>query len=338
MQPANELFINLTKFRADWTDATPDENVASYTLEVAAKSTEPEPVDGGVAEFTGIEAVTNDNGQLPNVASTASQYLPDGWTAENLLYINEGFIISGASSGTWSTTYGALVSPTLDLTGNTKLTVVAKVKSYYPSYYGQAQIRIQTGSASKDFTLGSSDDDEYQTVTAVLNCSASDQVKIQGRANYFALEDVKIYAGDITEANMLKAMETGDEAYRLITEITDKFYTVENLTAEGTFLYKVKAVYVDGTESEWSNIEEVTLFENGHGYVIGDVDHNNKVDVADVTALMDLVLDSNTSGCPVCADVDGNGKVDVADVTALVDRVLGVVSLKMKRPYYLLAE
>ena len=338
MQPANDLFINLTKFRADWTDATPDENVASYTLEVAAKSTEPEPVDGGVAEFTGIEAVTNDNGQLPNVASTASQYLPDGWTAENLLYINEGFIISGASSGTWSTTYGALVSPTLDLTGNTKLTVVAKVKSYYPSYYGQAQIRIQTGSASKDFTLGSSDDDEYQTVTAVLNCSASDQVKIQGRANYFALEDVKIYAGDITEANMLKAMETGDEAYRLITEITDKFYTVENLIAEGTFLYKVKAVYVDGTESEWSNIEEVTLFENGHGYVIGDVDHNNKVDVADVTALMDLVLDSNTSGCPVCADVDGNGKVDVADVTALVDRVLGVVSLKMKRPYYLLAE
>ncbi len=338
MQPANELFINLTKFRADWTDATPDENVASYTLEVAAKSTEPEPVDGGVAEFTGIEAVTNDNGQLPNVASTASQYLPDGWTAENLLYINEGFIISGASSGTSSTTYGALVSPTLDLTGNTKLTVVAKVKSYYPSYYGQAQIRIQTGSAYQDYTLGSSDDDDFQTVTAVLNCSASDQVKIQGRSNYFALEDVKIYAGDITEANMLKAMETGDEAYRLITEITDKFYTVENLTAEGTFLYKVKAVYVDGTESEWSNIEEVTLFENGHGYVIGDVDHNNKVDVADVTALMDLVLDSNTSGCPVCADVDGNGKVDVADVTALVDRVLGVVSLKMKRPYYLLAE
>ena len=33
-------------------------------------------------------------------------------------------------------------------------------------------------------------------------------------------------------------------------------------TAEGTFLYKVKAIYIDGTESEWSNIEEVTLFEN----------------------------------------------------------------------------
>ena len=58
----------------------------------------------------------------------------------------------------------------------------------------------------------------------------------------------------------------------------------------------------------------------------------------DVTALMDYVLDSNSPVCLVCADVDGNGKVDVADVTALVDRVLGVVSLKMKRPYYLLAE
>ena len=338
MLAAVEDYINLTKFRADWTDATPDENVISYTLEVAAKATEPEPVAGGVADFTGIEAVTNENNQLPNVASTASQYLPDGWTAENLLYINQGFIISGASTGWWSSTYGALVSPVLDLTGYDKVTVVAKVKSYYPSNYGQAQIRILTGSASKDYTLGNSDDDDYQTVVAVLNCSASDQVKIQGRANYFALEDVKIYAGDITEANMLKAMESGDEAYRLITGITDKFYTVENLTAEGTFLYKVKAQYADGTESEWSNLEEVTLFQNGHGYVIGDVDHNNKVDVADVTALMDYVLDSNSPVCLVCADVDGNGTVNVADVTALVDRVLGVVNLNMKRPFYLLAE
>ena len=338
MVPAIEQYINLTKFRADWTDATPAQNVTSYTLEVAAKSTEPVPVDGGVAEFTDIEAVTNDNGQLPNVAESASQYLPDGWTAENMLYINNGFVISGASTSWWSSTYGALVSPVLDLTGYDKVTVVAKVKSYYPSNYGQAQIRILTGSASKDYTLGNSDDDDYQTVVAVLNCSASDQVKIQGRANYFALEDVKIYAGDITEANMLKAMETGDEAYRLITGITDKYYTVENLTAEGTFLYKVKAQYADGTESEWSNLEEVTLFQNGHGYVIGDVDHNNKVDVADVTALMDYVLDSNSPVCLVCADVDGNGKVDVADVTALVDRVLGVVNLNMKRPFYLLAE
>jgi hypothetical protein len=286
--------------------------------------------------------VTNENSQLPNVASTASQYLPEGWTAENILYINDGFIISGAvtSSSWWNptTTYGALVSPTLDLTGSSKVTVVARVKSYYPSNYGQAQIRILTGSASKDFTLGSSDDDDYQTVTAVLNCSASDQVKIQGRANYFALEDVKIYAGDITEANMLKAMESGDEAYRLITEITDKFYTVENLTAEGTFLYKVKAIYVDGTESDWSNIEEVTLFENGHGFEPGDLNHNGELEIEDLALLIDYVLDSSIStACPICADVDQSGEVDIKDVADLIDMVLGgntTASLMLKESVY----
>ena len=309
---------------------------------MAAKSTEPEPVDGGVAEFTGIEAVTNDNGQLPNVASTASQYLPDGWTAENLLYINSGFIISGAASSGWSTTYGALVSPALDLTGYNKLTVVAKVKSYYPSYYGQAQIRIQTGSASKDFTLGSSDDDDYQTVTAVLNCSANDQVKIQGRSNYFALEDVKIYAGDITENMLRMAQETGDEAYRLITGITDKYYTVENLTAEGTFQYKVKALYTDGTESDWSNIEEVTLFENGHGFEPGDLNHNGELEIEDLALLIDYVLDSSIStACPICADVDQSGEVDIKDVADLIDMVLGggaPAALKLKKSFYLLEQ
>ena len=39
MLPANEEFINLTQFRADWTDQTPAENVESYTLEVKTKPT-----------------------------------------------------------------------------------------------------------------------------------------------------------------------------------------------------------------------------------------------------------------------------------------------------------
>ena len=340
MLPAIEDYINLTEFRADWTDATLAENVASYTLEVAAKSTEPEPVDGGVADFTDIDAVVNDNNQLPNVAESASQYLPDGWTAENYLYINDGFIISGASSSWWSSTYGALVSPVLDLTGYNKVTVVARVKSYYPSNYGQATIRILTGAAYQDFTLGNSDDDDYQTVTAVLNCSESDQVKVQARSNYFALEDVRIYAGDITEANMLMAMETGDEAYRLVTGITDKFYTVENLTAEGTFLYKVKAHYVDGTESDWSNIEEVTLFQNGHGYQVGDVDHNGIIDISDIAALNDYLLTNDASlACTICSDVDQNGIIDISDIAALIDWVLtgnAPATRMVAKPLYLL--
>ena len=321
MQPAVEEYINLTEFRADWTDQTPAENVTSYTLEVRTKPDGPVAVEGGICDLTDVEAVTNDNGTLPNVASTATDYLPEGWSAENIFYVNNGFVITGVSSSWWSTTYGALVSPTLDLTGNNKVTVVARIKSYYPSSYGVGQVRISTGSAQSDFTLGSSDEDDFQEITVVLNCSSSDRVRVQARANYIAIESVYIYAGDITTGAKFSANETGDAAYRLITDITDRFYTVTGLEAEGTYVYKVKALYTDGTESEWSNQQEVTLFQNGHGFELGDVNHDGTISILDVTILIDYLL-GNAEVCTICADLSGDNYISILDVTMLSDQIL----------------
>ena len=321
MQPAVEEYINLTEFRADWTDQTPAENVTSYTLEVMTKPDGPVAVEGGICDLTDVEAVTNDNGTLPNVASTATDYLPEGWSAENIFYVNNGFVITGASSSWWSTTYGALVSPTLDLTGNNKVTVVARIKSYYPSSYGVGQVRISTGSAQSDFTLGSSDEDDFQEITVVLNCSSSDRVRVQARANYIAIESVYIYAGDITTGAKFSANETGDAAYRLITDITDRFYTVTGLEAEGAYVYKVKALYTDGTESEWSNQQEVTLFQNGHGFELGDVNHDGTISILDVTILIDYLL-GNAEVCTICADLSGDNNISILDVTMLSDQIL----------------
>ena len=321
MQPANEEYINLTEFRADWTDQTPAENVTSYTLEVMTKPDGPVAVEGGICDLTDVEAVTNDNGTLPNVANTATDYLPDGWSAENIFYVNNGFVITGASSSWWSTTYGALVSPTLDLTGNNKITVVARVKSYYPSSYGVGQVRISTGSAQSDYTLGSSDEDDFQEITVVLNCSSSDRVRVQARTNYIAIQSVYVYPGDITDNAKLRANETGDAAYRLITNITERFYTVTGLEAEGTYVYKVKALFVDGTESEWSNQQEVTLFQNGHGFELGDVNHDGTISIADVTTLIDYLL-GDAEICEICSDLNGDTIISIADATALIDMLL----------------
>ena len=138
------------------------------------------------------------------------------------------------------------------------------------------------------------------------------------------MSGVTIYAGDINAANtMLMAQETGDENSRLITGITDKFYTVENLTAEGTYLYRVKAVYANGTESEWSNIEEVTLHENEHPYALGDVNHDSAIDVNDVTMTIAYALGyANSDFCPNCADINGDGIIDIADVTKIISIAL----------------
>lgn len=324
MLPADEEYINLTQFRADWTDQTPDDNVVSYTLEVMPKPDGPEAVEGGICDFTDIEAVTNDEGSLPNVVNSATDYLPEGWTAENLFYVNDGFIITGASSSWWSTTYGSILSPTLDLTGYNQLTVVARVKSFNPGSYGTAQVRISTGSDSRDYTLNSTDQEEFIEIVVVLNCSASDRVRVQGRSSYVAIQSVYIYPGDITANNaMLRADGENDADYRLIPGITDKFYTVENLTPEGVFRYRVKTYYIDGTESAWSNVEVVSLFQNGHGYEPGDVNHSENVNIADVTALINYLLSHDESGCcQICADVNGDQAVNIGDVTALINMLL----------------
>lgn len=321
MLPANEEYINLTEFRADWTDQTPDENVESYTLEVMIKPDGPVPVEGGVCDFTDIEAVTNDEGYLPNVVNSATDYLPDGWSAENYLYVNDGSVITGASSSWWSTTYGAIVSPTLDLTGSNQVTVVVRVQSFNPSNYGVGQVRISTGSAYSDYTLNSSDEDDFQEITVVLNCASSDRVRVQARANYISIQSVYIYAGDINAKAKLLAMETGDKTYRLITEITDRFYTVRDLEAEGTYIYKVKALYTDGSESEWSNVEEVTLYGQDHGFDLGDANHDHIVSIGDVTVLIDYLLGSGEI-CPICGDVNGDEMISISDVTTLIDMLL----------------
>ena len=67
----------------------------------------------------------------------------------------------------------------------------------------------------------------------------------------------------------------------------------------------------------------MTLFENGHGYELGDVNHDRSVTISDVTALIDMLLSGGDSEyCPICADVDGVNGVTIADVTALIDMLL----------------
>ena len=141
---------------------------------------------------------------------------------------------------------------------------------------------------------------------------------------------LEVYTGDAT-AVTLNASETGDATYRLITDITDKFYTVENLTAEGTFLYKVKAIYIDGTESEWSNEQEVTLFDNGHGFNPGDLNHDGIVNITDVTILINAVLGDNEV-CPLCADFNGDGVINITDVTNMLGYLSELVQLNAPRP------
>ncbi len=129
---------------------------------------------------------------------------------------------------------------------------------------------------------------------------------------------------DASEPAKLRAVnEEGDATYRLITGITpDKFYTVKDLTAGGTFFFRVKAHYTDDTWSPWSKAKTVVLHGEGHGYAVGDVNHDGLVNISDVTALIDYLLNPQEPICTICADTDGNQTVNISDATILIDFLL----------------
>ena len=324
MLPADSAYINLTQFRADWTDETPAENVTSYTLEVTTEDGgEPGVYErvlletfGGASE-TGSRPITKFNNYCDN----------PGWTGSNVYEYRKALRLGGGGSP------GILTSPAVDMTqSGGKMTVVITMKPYQ-SADSDVPVTISCGDNMESFIVT-----EEVTQTVVLKCGADENQKVTitatdgSNTKRLLVSQVEIWSSTASAAKMRLSVpvETGDSTQRLITDIADKFYTVKDLTAGGTFNYRVKAFYSNLTESEWSNVEQVTLFENGPApqeYELGDVDHNHFVNVADVTALIQYIL---TSGAQPeefyvdLANVDGDeaGLINVADVTALIAKIL----------------
>lgn len=298
MLPADSAYINLTEFRADWTDLTDAKYVSSYTLMVGTK---PGTQLISESDFSDYPAESG------NQASRASELIPEGWTFEGSGLWLDGASIEPSSGCT-------LTTPTFDLSGYDKVTVVVTFKSW--SSYTAATLSVATSKGSETFT-GTT---EFTDYTAVLECGDTENIVFT--AGYYPMiQKILIYAGELDPAKMREVAEEGDTTQRLITGITDKFYTVKNLEAGGTFYYRVKAQYIDGTESAWSNIQNITLYENGHGFDLGDVNHDGSFNIKDVSALIDAVL-SGEEVCPICADVKPDGLVNIADVSYLIDLLL----------------
>ena len=79
-----------------------------------------------------------------------------------------------------------------------------------------------------------------------------------------------------------------------------------------------------GTWNLTLSVDEMTLIINkADVWEMGDVNHDKKVDVSDVTLLINYVLNGATNGFyETEANCNGDDKIDVSDVTALIARVL----------------
>lgn len=300
MEPVDSTYINLSQFRADWIDSTPVENLASYTLEV---STKPQTVLKADADFSGVPDAL-DGGYLTDISDNPSGYLPEGWSGAWFL---------GAYDQALILAYGGMLkTATYNFKGYDKATVIVRAANYYGD---PGTLSVSTQMDYQEFSPG----DDFNDYTFVLDCDVNDIVSIRvDDAGLARVRQVTVYAGDLTNTQ-----EAVNPVYRLITDITHRFCLVEDLPAGGTYIYRVKSLYRDGTESPWSDSEEVTLYENTHSYARGDVNHDNTVDIEDVTMLISLVLGLDNSACPVCAHVDSDDSIDINDITTLISMVLG---------------
>lgn len=100
---------------------------------------------------------------------------------------------------------------------------------------------------------------------------------------------------------------------------------VEGLSPGGTYDYRVKALYIDDTESEWSNVQTIRI-PSADLHVPGDVNYDGGVSVTDVVNMIKCVIDEDLEGVSVPrADMNSDGIVNVSDISLLINNLLSVV-------------
>lgn len=302
-----------TSFRADWTNGG---DVSSYTLQVN-RIDDSVPVLMLSEGFSGVNA--NYDG-TSDISSSLDTYTDNpGWTGFKL-YTAAGHSLK-FGTGDYA---GYLVSPELDLSNTVSIHFSAKNWLNKNGVSDNSSIIVSCGDISKTIVLT----DTQSDYTVVLTGCSEKNIKISGIApkQRFYVYSIDIYNGNLDaphKAPRREVIEVGDSTERTVSGITDTCYTVQAL-ADGTFEYVVKAIYLDGTESAWSNIKYVILTGEGEQELIGDINKDGEVDITDVNILINYVLGKDQyAGEFSDIDINHDHELDVADVNILINIILG---------------
>ena len=310
MLSVDETAVETNAFRADWTSGG---DVSSYTLKVSRHQ------ESGATllmseNFSKVNAYADG---YTDVGESLDDYTDNpGWTGYKVYPAAGKSLKVGTSSA-----IGYLISPELQLSST--VTVVFNAKNWIASNgtSDKSSIIVSCGEASQTVVLT----DEPEDYTVVLNGCTAQNVKLAMNANKKRsyINSVDIYNGDLTaKAPRRQVIEEGDSTWRMVSGIADTCYTVSALDG-GIYEYMVKAIYTDGTESVWSNIQQVTLVGGGELPLIGDVNGDGEVNIGDISAIIDYILGTATESFNTeAADVNLDGEINSADVAAIVDMLL----------------
>ena len=312
MYAVDTTAVTGSSFRANW---SPGGDVSSYNLKVNRISSGDEAATLLMSEDFSKVTATSDGGT--DISYSLDNYTDNpGWTGYKLYpAANQSLKVGTANA------VGYLVSPELALENT--VTVVFNAKNWIgTSGSDGSSVIVSCGDASETITLSDSRED-YTVVLRDCNASTVKLTMIAAKKRFYVYH-VDIYNGDLTAMAARRAIvEEGDSTWRNVSGITDTCYTV-NALAGGIYEYYVKAIYTDGSESVWSNIQHVTITASGDEPLIGDVNGDGMVNITDVTAIIDYILsgDGGEGFDRQAADLDHDGNISISDVTTLIDVIL----------------
>ena len=232
--------------------------------------------------------------------------LCDGTATSNKLPFN-GVYFSDAG------TYGQMIYPA------EMLTEIQGSKLVSMSFYPQNPITLKDGTVQ--ISLKATDKAEFTTTAAITDMTAVSSMALTKGVEVitFEFDEPFVYEGGnlAVEARVMDSKGNYGSNWFLGQttsnyaglSVTHSQWTGDN-AERVKFLPKISFIYQKGTEPE---------------FILGDVNGDKLVDVADVTDLIGAILSGSMDGINVAAaNVSGDeaGYIDVEDVTALISRVL----------------
>ena len=76
-----------------------------------------------------------------------------------------------------------------------------------------------------------------------------------------------------------------------------------------------------GSTLQYTDYCDVRSFVYREG-IQGDVNSDNEVNIADINAVIDIILSGSSEGASPLADVNGDGEINIADINAVIDLIL----------------
>ena len=170
--------------------------------------------------------------------------------------------------------------------------------------------------------MGYNSKNSYTQETFSFYVSNTTAVKLlglgQSRTNSTYPATLKVYECEVSANGTPTASSTALQSYS--NSATSGTFTLSAADLDATKVYKIEAAtyrsYLCEIAFQTSLKKPVQL---------GDVNNDGEITIADVTALVNIVLGKDTEGLynHLAADVNQDDDITIADVTALVNRLLG---------------